>query len=163
MHPKWGYCFFLDTSRTFFSSSRPPALTCITYTTYTPSHYKRFSNTQYTLHNSIHYRHYTHTHYNVHNNVWHFRAHTHTHYTLHTTQQYTLQTLHTTHTHYTLHNNIHYRHHTLCRAPERADSSLVNHCRRPVCCVLGAPQTSRPRILALAGIAEPWRGPTVAS
>ena len=46
------------------------------------------------------------------------------------------------------------------RAPERADSRGSNHRPRPVCCVFGVPQTSPPRISALAGISEPQRGPT---
>ena len=33
-------------------------------------------------------------------------------------------------------------------------------CRRPVCCDLGAPQTSPSRMSALARISEPQRGPT---
>ena len=44
------------------------------------------------------------------------------------------------------------------RAPERADRRVVNHWPCPVCCVLGAPQTSPSRIsapaLALESIGE---------
>ena len=89
-------------------------------------------STHYTRY--THYRHYTHTHYTLHNNI-HYR--------------------HYTHTHYKVHNNIWY-----VRAPERADRRVSNHLACPVCCVFGAPQTSPPRISALAGISEPQRGPT---
>ena len=94
--------------------------------------------TYYTLHTThytryTHYRHYTHTHYTLHNNI-HYR--------------------HYTHTHYKVHNNIWY-----FRAPERADSSFVNHWSPTVCCDLSALQTSPSRISALAGISEPQRGP----
>ena len=112
----------------------PATRTAHTYTTYTHTHYTlhTYTHTHYTRY--THYRHYTHTHYTLHNNI-HYR--------------------HYTHTHYKVHNNIWY-----FRAPERADRRVLNHWSRPVCCVFGAPQTSPPRISALAGISEPQRGPT---
>ena len=121
--------------------------------THTHVHTTRATHTTDTTH--IHTTHYTtlsttdttHIHTHTHN-IIHYR---HTHYTLHNNIHYR----HYTHTHYKVHNNIWY-----FRAPERADRSVWNHCPRPVCCVLGAPQTSPPRISALAGISEPQRGPT---
>ena len=44
------------------------------------------------------------------------------------------------------------------RAPDRADSKYFNHCSRPLCCDLGAPQTSLARISALAVFPSPRDG-----
>ena len=93
-------------------------------------------------------------------NIYTYTLHTYTlhalhTYTLHTTQQFSPLNSHLYIYIYTTYIYILY-----FRAPERDDRRVWNHWPRPVCCVFGAPQTSPPRISALAGISEPQRGPT---